>query len=351
MRKNNRQNRRLHIRKFRKIPITVLLISFILPLNAYAEFEWVSYTLDNDLFIGNDSGYTNGLSVALYDSEESSGEEGGFAGKDPQPKPSWMLSPLLWSLKDEGYMGAVNIYTIGQSMITPEDIQVEVPSEEDLPYAGLLFINNTFLAINENFADKISTSIGVVGPLSLAEESQKFVHELIGADEPLGWDTQLKNELVFQFSRARAWRSWISDDQSMDLVTSVEASLGTISSSVNVGVMFRYGTDLSRTYATELLNTTRTSNPAAIDGGWYIYTIVNSGYLFNQIFTDGNTFRDSRSIDYRNEFVGISIGLAYSWKDYSLSVAFNDANLISDDSEEQLKNLTEYGTITFAYRF
>ena len=115
------------------------------PVFVRAEFEWIPYSIDNDLFLGNDSGYTNGIYVSLYDLDRG-GE---------QPSPSWMLRLLLWSLPVQHPAGAVNSYTIGQTMITPQGITIEAPGEEDLPYAGLLFVNNTYLSIHKQYADKI----------------------------------------------------------------------------------------------------------------------------------------------------------------------------------------------------
>jgi len=318
-----------------------LLLAFVFPALVRAEFEWISYTIDNDLFLGNDSGYTNGIYVSLYDVEE--------AGE--QPKPSWMLRPLLWSLPVQEPVGAVNSFTVGQTMITPKDITVEIPGDKDLPYAGLLFVNNTYLSINKRYADKISTTIGFVGSLSLAEESQKIVHAITDSDEPRGWNTQLKNELVFEFTRARAWRSWESESKQWDLITTSEFSLGTISSGIDMGIMFRYGKNLIESYAIPLLDSSRTTNPVAINGNWYVYSGMKIGYKFNQIFTDGNTFRDSRSIDYDRQYVSLILGLAYSWNDYSFAFAINDSNIISGKSEKLLKDLTEYGSLSFAVKF
>jgi len=322
----------------------ILLFTLMFPVLVRAEFEWISTTLDNDLFLSNDNGYTNGLYVSVYDLLDED-------EKDKQPLPSWMLKPLLWSLSAQQPLAAVNSYTIGQTMITPDDITVEVPSENDQPYAGLLFVNNTYLSVYKQYADKISTTIGVVGPLSLSEQSQNLVHAVTDSDEAKGWDTQLKNELVFQFSRARAWRAWVSDGERWDFITSSELNVGTIASKIEAGGVIRYGKNLIKSYATLLLDSNRTTSPVAINGGWYVYSGIKFGYIFNQIFTDGNTFTDSRSIAYDHEYVSFTTGLAYSWGDYSLAFALNDANIISDKSEEQSKNLAQYGTLTFAVKF
>lgn len=114
--------------------------------------------------------------------------------------------------------------------------------------------------------------------------------------------------------------------------------------------MFRYGKNLIESYAVPLLDSTRTTNPVSMNGDWYIYSGIKVGYIFNQIFADGNTFRDSRSVDYDHEFVGVTLGLAYSWDNYSLAFSLNDSNIISDESEGQLKDLTEFGTLTFSVK-
>ena len=319
--------------------IVIIILSF--SSSAKAEFEWITYTLDNDLFLGNDSGYTNGLYIALYDTKE----------KDSLPKPSWMLKPLEWTISKEGSLASINSYTIGQSMFTPEDITIANPGADDLPYSGLLFLNNSYLVVNDTFADKIGTTLGIVGPSSFAEDAQKLVHKAIGADDPLGWDTQLEDELVFQFERSRAWRTWVSDNERWDLVTSAELSLGTLSSSVATGLMIRYGSGLKGSYASNLFIKTRTTNPLSFDGHWNVYIGINAGYQFNMIFLDGNTFRNGRSIDYKQESIGTTLGFSYSWNEYSFAFALNDLNILSEESEEQLEGLTQYGTLTFAVKF
>jgi hypothetical protein len=44
----------------------------------------------------------------------------------------------------------------------------------------------------------------VVGPASQAEKTQKDFHNLIGGDEPMGWDTQLPNEPVINIGLTAA---------------------------------------------------------------------------------------------------------------------------------------------------
>lgn len=77
---------------------------------------------------------------------------------------------------------------------------------------------------------------------------------------------------------------------------------------------------------------------------------MTAGYTFNQIYTDGNTFQDSQSIDYGQERLGVTAGLAYSWGKISITLALNDANILDTRSEEELEDLTQYGSLSIAYK-
>jgi hypothetical protein len=149
------------------------------------------------------------------------------------------------------------------------------------------------------------------------------------------------------FSRGRVWRTWRTPDDEMDLLLLGEAGLGTLGSFVASGVLARYGRDLTTTFATPLLINTRSANPAAINNGWYVYAGLRMEYVFNQIFTDGNTFRESRSIDYEKSQLGLTAGLAYSWDDVSVTFALYESNIL----DESIRKLTRFGTFTFGWRY
>jgi lipid A 3-O-deacylase len=335
-------NETLNINLLLKNGFGIFLLIFILLLalapSAQAGFNWTSVTFDNDLFIGDDSGYTNGLFLSIYETESEN---------NTMPEHDFWVTPLMWSMPQDEKMFTVNSYSIGQTMATPSNLSIENPPRDELPYSALLAVTNSYLIITPEYSDCISTTVGIIGPAAFGEETQKFVHKITGSKEPKGWDTQLKNELVFQFSRARVWRSWVSSSGNIDILTGIELSLGTIQSGVKGSVYIRYGRNLLSSYATTLLNSTRTSSPLSVEGGWNFYAGLQAGYTFNLIFTDGNTFRDSRSVDYDHENVGITAGLAYSWQDYSLTLAVSDANILQG---EDMENLTQFGTLTFTWR-
>jgi lipid A 3-O-deacylase len=318
----------------------VLLMLMWVTESAYSEADWLSVTMDNDALEGTDNGYTNGIFFSWYDTPLNN-----------KAKPGFLSRAMLWSLPDGEPQTAVNTNTIGQVMQTPEDIEIVTPPLDDLPYAGLLFYNNSYLAIQEKYADKVSVTLGVVGPLSGAEDTQKNVHDAIGVDKPEGWDTQLDNELVFQFSRARVWRSWVSGSDNFDLLLGVDGNLGTLQSSAGTSLMLRYGRGLQQSYASSLFASSKTANPVALNKGWFIFVGASPRYIFNSVFLDGNTYEDSRSIEYDHSLLAITAGFAYSWNKFALTYAVNDLDVNAKESSNELESYTKYGTLTAAWRY
>ena len=65
--------------KFKCAAIVALTVSALASSgSALAEVDWVSVTTDNDAFVGNDNGYTNGIFVSWIDTPEGKKAEPGF---------------------------------------------------------------------------------------------------------------------------------------------------------------------------------------------------------------------------------------------------------------------------------
>ncbi|MGO3740254.1 MAG: lipid A deacylase LpxR family protein [Marinomonas foliarum] len=324
------------------VKYSLIGLSFLFGMSAHANQSWVSATLDNDFFVNEDNGYTNGLYVTFYDVNES--------GNDAH-WPDFWVKPLMWTMSDAPAKTSANVYSVGQTLNTAEDLTLVNPPQGSFPYSAMISINNTYITTRDDHADSVSTTIGIVGPWALGKETQNAVHKVISAQDPKGWNTQLHNELVFELSRSRVWRSWVSEADTMDVLTGFDVSAGTLKSSTSTGIMFRYGRNLESSYASTLLAENRISNPAAINNGWFVYAGVKVGYTFNQIFTDGNTFRDSRSIDYDHNTSVFSTGVSYAWDDIAIAFAINSPFTINGDKHDrEVDRFTRYGTMTFAWQ-
>jgi lipid A 3-O-deacylase len=321
----------------RKCVGSAFIFALLINQSAHAEVDWVSFIWHNDLFAGKDGGgYTNGAYISWIDVSN----EG-----DVTTAPPWMTLGLSWML-DENPNFTYSSYTLGQTMITPKDITKLIPDPNDAPYAGLLFLRSAYVSVHDDYADTVSTTIGILGPASGAEKMQTFIHKVTGSTRPRGWDSQLENELVGQLSRARIWRLGNDVYPNVDALVLLNASIGNLESSAGTGVIFRTGIGLSESFATAAQITGRISNPVAIDGGRYAYIGATVSYLHNQIFVNGNTFRPSPDSSLRHEQYSLIAGLSYSWSDISVGIAYHDGSSLDRYSTAR----ESFGAITLGFR-
>ena len=129
----------------------------------------ISLRLENDAFAGTDEDYSNGISVSLL--LRGHGLLGGF----------WDL----FGKRDREYFQG---YEAGQVIITPADTSLSIPDPNDRPYAGMLYVDIATAMRQANQFHGLKIVTGVVGPYSLAEETQNWFHDLIGSGRAQGWD-------------------------------------------------------------------------------------------------------------------------------------------------------------------
>ncbi|MFK8080804.1 MAG: lipid A deacylase LpxR family protein, partial [Granulosicoccus sp.] len=253
-----------------------------------------TFVFENDIFTGQDSGYTNGVALLF--------SKGTFPAFTPDVVPrliakvvknSWIGKP------DRRQRGLV--YTLAHSMQTPEDISVETLQLDQPPYAGLLFGGLSLYAFDQRIVDQLSFSLGVVGPWSFAEQAQSLIHTITDSDEPAGWDNQLNNEIVFQIEASRGYRfaSYRSDSTpEVDLIGLGSVAAGTLASYGSASIIARFGEGLAVTFpvASFLPNRQINANVFASKRSWYGFVSAELQYVVNDIQIDGNTFVDSHSV-------------------------------------------------------
>jgi hypothetical protein len=107
---------------------------------------------------------------------------------------------------------------------------------------------------------------------------------------------------------------------------------------------------MRNSFATALLFSSRTTNPVSSQNGWYLFAGARASYLGNQIFLDTSKSYDDdfEEIDYQEDRVSVTAGLAYSWKEWSFTFAMNDLNVNED--EDSAEEYSEYGTFTLAWK-
>ncbi len=297
-----------------------------------------NFILENDLFTGTDLGYTNGVRISYISPETNMPD---FIKKASSYLP----------LQNEGKK-RISI-AAGQSMYTPSDITKSEFTQNDFLYAGWLYGSLGIVSDTGQVFDNIVLTLGMVGPSSKAQQSQEYIHHVIGSPQPQGWDHQLKDELGINFAYERKWRKLFEAEAfgtGVDVMPHIGANLGNISTNASVGATFRLGYDLPSDYGPPRIR------PSLPGSDFFIPSKKISGYLFSvvemravgrNIFLDGNTFQNSPHLNKRNMIGSLQIGSSLTYKDSRLS--YTHAYITKEFKGQ--KNGSQFGAITFSYRF
>lgn len=248
----------------------------------------LTVTLENDRVVNTDRHYTNGIRVSWVSPRD---------GAPAWTGPAFDALPLF-DAAGERRVG----YSAGQLMFTPDNIAQEALIEDDRPYAGWLYGAMSLHAATDVRRDSLELALGVVGPASLAEPTQKFVHEVIQTTRPQGWDNQLSNEPGLLLTAERQWRKRIpisGTKLAIEGIPAVGLTVGNIWTFPSVSATVRFGYDLPDDFGPPRIRPSLGGSDAFEPGGdwgWYIFGGVEGRYVARNIFLDGNTFSSSHSV-------------------------------------------------------
>ena len=184
---------------------------------------------DNDAFNPrnevSDRQYTNGTKIEL------------FYTKHTKPR---FLSSLLIRASDK----ADNLYGVGltQLMYTPSDLTRSDISYGDRPYTGVLYLSHSLISSDQARQQKITTEfdLGVLGKAALAGETQIWVHKQLGFNRPMGWDHQLKSDVVINYL-IQYEKEIIQPAKNLEIIGLLGANVGSLYNNLNAGITFRAG--------------------------------------------------------------------------------------------------------------
>ncbi len=303
--------------------------------------EYWSIQFENDFFSrSGDRYYTHGTEI----SRTLMGQPGQWL-KD--------LATFFPVFESDGALEGVN-YSIGQKIFTPDDIQTSALVVNDRPYAGYLYFSATMLSRvsrknNLDVGNLMEFTIGIVGPGAQAEEVQSSYHDLISIDRANGWDNQLQDELGIGLSYTRFWR-YIKPLGSLDYGMTPHANLvfGNVYTYAASGIMFRYGTHLNNDLAPpnirpgfpglSLFKPNRQNN-------WYLFAGIEGRAVARNIFLDGNTFRESHSVNKKSLVADFQYGVVFQ----TGNMRFSISNMIRSKEFEGQKDKTNFGAVNFSF--
>lgn len=242
-------------------------------------------------------------------------------------------------------------YTAGQLMFTPEDITTPALVRNDRPYAGYLYAGVFWQHADAELTsvDHVQLDLGVVGPSSLAEETQEMVHRVISGDDPQGWDNQLRDEPTIQLTLRKKWRMLegdipLGDGAVMwDIIPAVGGHLGTVRREIEGSVMGRVGVNLPRDFGPGRIGDIRSFTHYAGEGRMrdgkvavYLFGQAVGRAVEHNIFLEGNTWKSSHGVDAEPLVGELRVGLAlqYATDRWRFDVGYSQT-FMSDEFEGQ----------------
>jgi hypothetical protein len=305
---------------------------------------------ENDYFGGQDRHYTNGFKFSWISGDLSDWGQTGWRQTIVDRLP-FVNAP--GTQKNFGF-------AFGQFMYTPQDISAVPPDPADRPYAGWSYLELTFIAKTKRVMDTLSLQAGMVGRASQADEFQRAVHKWLSDEEPMGWDYQLQNEFGLNVVYERKWRLYaraFNRHLGADLIPHAGFSLGNVSTYANAGFTLRLGLNLPSDFGVSTIRGASLPNGPIDDDdprvsphrdwSFFVFGGGDGRAVAWDIFLDGNTFRDSASVD-KKPFVGdafYGIGLIIGrWQ-----LVYSEAVRSLEFEGQTGKNY--YGSLMLSYAF
>lgn len=276
------------------------------------------FEFDNDVFFHSDNNLSNCWSVQKHSTIAADWET-----LDDMPKLAGLIGNRLPTLKGAGLAYRFGL-SIAQTMQTPNDIRRRDLIDNDVPYAGVLALQGSWYAFNDTEFRGFEITTGVVGPLSLAEQSQKAFHKLSQRMLPYGWKNQLANEPLIGLGymrKKKIWRIGTPGGFSFDSTINGNASLGNLFTHATAAMELRLGRNMPGGFVHIPnitgygMNYVATLQPAHDHAGsFYGSVAMRLTALAHSAFLDGNLFRDSHRVAKKPLVGQIIVGFHYERK-------------------------------------
>ncbi|HWL81861.1 MAG TPA: lipid A deacylase LpxR family protein [Roseomonas sp.] len=298
----------------------------------------LTFSLDNDMFGGSDRYYTNGFQFAWR--SPSADLPGPLAWLNERL--DWMMGPgaLRWGL------------AFGQNLYTPQDTQTTRPDPTDRPYAAYLYGAFSLTRVTERTSNLFELQLGVVGPSALGEFVQNNYHDLINVHQTNGWDYQLKDEPAIEAIYERKWRLPLADvgPVQMDTIPALTVGLGNVQTYAGIGGLVRVGQGLDADFGPPRIRPALAGSAwfqPRRDFGWYVFGGTAGRVVAHDITLDGNTWRDSRSVDRRPLIGELQAGFAVLWHDMRLAYT----QVWRSEEFYGQRGTQSFGSISISFRF
>lgn len=179
--------------------------------------RYFRFNYDNDYFASSDANYTQGYSFELVSPAIS---------KNP-------VNRLFLRPANDRLQTGVSIEHIGYS---PNNIKSAAIQYGDRPFAAAIMLKSFTIATDTLRHSRLvsSLNLGLLGPGAFGKEMQVAIHEATGNPIPMGWQHQIRNDVVVNYEIS--YEKQLLDWQYFRLQTNNTVRLGTLFTNTSVGV-------------------------------------------------------------------------------------------------------------------
>lgn len=214
----------------------LLILTLLIPLVSYgqridnlASFRNVTgekyfrIHYDNDFYGKTDYYYTQGYNLE-------------FVNPGLRKNP---LSHTLLRLKNSRTKYGISFEHYG---FTPTSIKSNEILRNDRPFAGVIMLKSFAVSVDTLHKSRLSSilSTGMLGPAAFAGKMQKKIHSWTGDPEPMGWQYQIRNEVVINYE-LNYEKEIFNIPNIVSLNTNSGIRLGTLSDKIQGGATLTIG--------------------------------------------------------------------------------------------------------------
>lgn len=248
---------------------------------------------DNDIFDNTDYYYTNGIRIELVLD---------FIANAPTSK-------ILPGLKKANYN--YQGFSVVQNIYTPINPDTKLVSTNDRPFSAFLTIGHFRESVNieKGLKMKSEFSLGVLGPASLGGRVQSSIHEI----EPIGWQNQIKNDIVVDYSLQVD--KTILSKKNFEISTLGKARIGTVYNKLTGGLSLRLGRFLPVLYNQVVGKSQKFK--------FWLFTKANLNLVFYDATLQGGLFNNQNiytinAAQINRLVLKVSVGMAFYYKRFGL---------------------------------
>jgi len=223
----------------KQLIIFLLFTTLINATEELFELETFSFSMENDVDVDTDIGYTHGARVSFLF----------YRGNTTDS----LLNIPFTSLKNTNNFIS---FAYANQIFTPYDLDEEQIIKDDRPYAGYSYIEIGLHQTTEINLDSLTLQSGMTGASSGMENLQDFFHKNIDARNAAGWDNQLKNQFIIQLNYMHKWRLEYSKIFGIDSILTpyIGTNLGNASIKVSGGALYRVGFNITKDFGMNSMN-------------------------------------------------------------------------------------------------